>query len=70
MSLPPHRATSTLLPLPQELCASLKKPRRVMLLVKAGKPVDDFMELVIPFLEEGDIIVDGGNSHFPDSIRR
>lgn len=41
-----------------------------MLLVKAGKPVDDFMELVIPYLEEGDIIIDGGNSHFPDSIRR
>merc|ERR1711871_789330 len=53
----------------EELCSVLKKPRRVMLLVKAGKPVDDFIEMVIPFLEAGDIIIDGGNSHFPDSIR-
>ncbi|MBN1999582.1 decarboxylating NADP(+)-dependent phosphogluconate dehydrogenase [candidate division KSB1 bacterium] len=54
----------------EELTAGLKRPRRVMLMVKAGKPVDDFIELVIPHLEEGDIIIDGGNSHFPDSIRR
>ena len=54
----------------QELCASLERPRKVMMLVKAGKPVDDFIDLVIPHLEEGDIIIDGGNSHFPDTIRR
>ena len=54
----------------EELCASLEKPRKVMMLVKAGKPVDDFIELIIPHLEEGDIIIDGGNSHFPDTIRR
>ena len=54
----------------EELCASLKRPRKVMLLVKAGKPVDDFIDLIIPHLEEGDIIIDGGNSHFPDTIRR
>ena len=54
----------------EELCASLERPRKVMMLVKAGKPVDDFIELVIPHLEEGDIIIDGGNSHFPDTIRR
>merc|ERR1712166_1522368 len=54
----------------EELCSALKKPRRVMMLVKAGQPVDDFIELTLPFLEEGDIIIDGGNSHFPDSIRR
>ncbi len=53
-----------------ELVASLKKPRKIMLMVKAGKPVDDFIELIIPHLEAGDIIIDGGNSHFPDSIRR
>ena len=41
-----------------------------MMLVKAGKPVDDFIEMLLPHLEEGDIIIDGGNSHFPDSIRR
>ncbi|KAJ3125917.1 6-phosphogluconate dehydrogenase, decarboxylating [Nowakowskiella sp. JEL0407] len=54
----------------EEMCLSLKKPRKVMMLVKAGKPVDDFIEQVIPFLEQGDIIIDGGNSHFPDTIRR
>jgi 6-phosphogluconate dehydrogenase len=54
----------------EELVASLERPRKVMMLVKAGKPVDDFIELLIPHLEPGDIIIDGGNSHFPDSIRR
>ena len=54
----------------EELCASLEKPRKVMLLVKAGQPVDAFIDLVIPHLEEGDIIIDGGNSHFPDTVRR
>lgn len=54
----------------QELVSSLKTPRKVMLMVKAGKPVDDFIELLLPHLEKDDIIIDGGNSHFPDSIRR
>ena len=54
----------------KELVDSLAKPRRVMLMVKAGKPVDDFIEQLIPFLEPGDIIIDGGNSHFPDTTRR
>lgn len=54
----------------EEFVNSLEKPRKVMLLVKAGKPVDDFIDQVIPYLEEGDIIIDGGNSHFPDTIRR
>ncbi|MFV0376257.1 MAG: decarboxylating NADP(+)-dependent phosphogluconate dehydrogenase [Mangrovibacterium sp.] len=54
----------------EALVASLEKPRKVMMLVKAGKPVDDFIDLLIPHLEAGDIIIDGGNSHFPDSIRR
>jgi len=54
----------------EELAASLKRPRKVMLLVKAGQPVDDFIEKLIPHLEKGDIIIDGGNSHFPDTIRR
>ena len=53
-----------------ELVKSLKRPRKVMMLVKAGKAVDDFIELLIPHLEAGDIIIDGGNSHFPDTIRR
>lgn len=54
----------------EELCAKLKSPRKVMMLVKAGSAVDEFIEQLIPFLEPGDIIIDGGNSHFPDSIRR
>jgi len=54
----------------EELAANLKKPRKVMLMVKAGKPVDDFIEMLLPFLDKGDIIIDGGNSHFPDSTRR
>jgi 6-phosphogluconate dehydrogenase len=54
----------------QEFMDALERPRKVMLLVKAGKPVDDFIEQIIPFLDEGDIIIDGGNSHFPDTIRR
>ena len=54
----------------EELVANLEKPRKVMLMVKAGQPVDDFIEKVIPHLEKGDIIIDGGNSHFPDTIRR
>ncbi len=54
----------------EELVANLKRPRKVFMLVKAGQPVDDFIEMVWPHLEEGDIIIDGGNSHFPDTIRR
>lgn len=54
----------------EDLTANLKSPRKVMLMVKAGRPVDDFIELLIPHLEKGDIIIDGGNSHFPDTIRR
>jgi 6-phosphogluconate dehydrogenase len=53
-----------------ELVDSLERPRKVMLMVKAGKPVDDFIEALIPLLTPGDIIIDGGNSHFPDTIRR
>ena len=53
-----------------ELIKTLKRPRKVMLMVKAGKPVDDFIELLLPCLEEGDIIIDGGNSYFEDTNRR
>ncbi len=53
-----------------ELVQSLKSPRRVMLMVKAGKAVDDLIEQLLPLLSKGDIIIDGGNSHFPDTIRR
>ncbi|TVR34389.1 MAG: decarboxylating NADP(+)-dependent phosphogluconate dehydrogenase [Spirochaetaceae bacterium] len=54
----------------EEFVAALKKPRRVMLMVKAGDVVDRFIETLLPHLEAGDIIIDGGNSHFPDSVRR
>ena len=54
----------------EELVSQLDKPRKVILMVKAGSPVDNFIEMLIPLLEEGDIIIDGGNSHFPDTIRR
>ena len=54
----------------EELVASLEKPRRVFLMVKAGKPVDEFIDKLIPLMEPGDIIIDGGNSHFPDTARR
>ena len=54
----------------EEAVALLKRPRKVMLMVKAGQPVDDFIELLLPHLEPGDLIIDGGNSHFPDTARR
>lgn len=54
----------------EEMVKLLKKPRRVMMLVKAGQAVDDFIELLLPHLEQGDIIIDGGNSLYQDTIRR
>ncbi|MFN2244251.1 MAG: decarboxylating NADP(+)-dependent phosphogluconate dehydrogenase [Anaerolineae bacterium] len=54
----------------EELVEVLARPRRVMLMVKAGRPVDDFIEQLLPHLAEGDIIIDGGNSYFGDTIRR
>ena len=53
-----------------ELAQVLKRPRRVMLMIQAGKPVDDYIELLLQQLEPGDIIIDGGNSNYNDSIRR
>lgn len=54
----------------EELIENLKSPRKVMIMVKAGKPVDAVIDQLLPLLDKGDIIIDGGNSHFPDSIRR
>ena len=54
----------------EELVGMLAKPRRVMLMVKAGPPVDDLIERLLPLLEKGDILIDGGNSNFTDTIRR
>src|SRR2546421_1941415 len=53
-----------------EMIAHLKKPRRIMLMVKAGQAVDEFIEHLLPHLEPGDILIDGGNSLFEDTIRR
>jgi 6-phosphogluconate dehydrogenase len=54
----------------EEMVGLLKKPRRIMMLVKAGAPVDEFIDLLVPLLEKGDIIIDGGNSFYEDTVRR
>lgn len=54
----------------EELVNSLEKPRKVMMMIKAGSAVDEMIDKLIPLLEQGDIIIDGGNSHFPDTSRR
>ena len=54
----------------QELADNLEKPRKIMMMVKAGAAVDQLIDQLLPYLEEGDILIDGGNSHFPDTIRR
>jgi 6-phosphogluconate dehydrogenase len=54
----------------EEMVSLLKRPRRVMLMVKAGQAVDEFIEQLLPLLEPGDIIIDGGNSLFQDTMRR
>ena len=54
----------------EELVAALEKPRKVFMMVKAGQAVDDMIEKLLPLLDNGDILIDGGNSHFPDTIRR
>ncbi|MEG2634148.1 MAG: NAD(P)-binding domain-containing protein, partial [Oscillospiraceae bacterium] len=54
----------------EELVGQLDKPRKVMMMVKAGDAVDSMIDVLIPLMENGDIIIDGGNSHFPDTIRR
>ncbi len=54
----------------KDLIGTLKRPRRVMMMIQAGKPVDIVIDQLIPLLEPGDIIIDGGNSHFPDTERR
>jgi len=54
----------------KELVDNLEKPRKVFMMVKAGQAVDDMIEQLLPLLDDGDILIDGGNSHFPDTIRR
>jgi 6-phosphogluconate dehydrogenase len=54
----------------EEFCDRLAPPRKALLMVKAGQPVDDFIDLLLPHLDPGDIVIDGGNSFFGDTIRR
>lgn len=54
----------------QSLCAALEHPRKILIMVKAGRPIDMVLEALLPHLEEGDVVVDGGNSHYPDTERR
>src|SRR5436190_10545909 len=54
----------------EDLVANLSKPRKVMLMVKAGPAVDDLIESLIPLLEKGDILIDGGNTYYADTERR
>ena len=54
----------------EELVSHLKRPRRIMLLVKAGAAVDEFINHLVPLLQPGDIIIDGGNSFYEDTVRR
>ncbi|MFT5369519.1 MAG: 6-phosphogluconate dehydrogenase, partial [Candidatus Latescibacterota bacterium] len=54
----------------EELISKLKSPRRVMIMVQAGSAVDAVIDSLVPLLDEGDIIIDGGNTHFPDTVRR
>jgi 6-phosphogluconate dehydrogenase len=55
---------------PKELVAALARPRKIMIMVKAGAPVDAVIDELVPLLEPGDILIDGGNTHFPDTTRR
>ena len=54
----------------EDLVGALKRPRKVMMMVKAGKAVDDLIAQLLPLLEPGDILIDGGNTHYPDTMRR
>ena len=54
----------------EELVQSLERPRKIMMMIKAGEAVDKLIDNLIPLLEPGDIIIDGGNTHFPDTTRR
>ena len=60
------QATTTV----EDLLGALKKPRKVMMMIKAGKPVDQVIGELLPFLEKGDVVIDGGNSLFTDTQRR
>jgi 6-phosphogluconate dehydrogenase len=67
-----HTKTKNIIPTyeVQDFIGALARPRKVMLMVKAGKPVDMVIGEILPFLEKGDLIIDGGNSHYTDTVRR
>lgn len=54
----------------KEFVDSVARPRKIMMMIKAGKPVDEMIDQLVPLLDEGDILIDGGNTHFPDTNRR
>jgi len=54
----------------EEFIDALSRPRKIILLVKAGDPVDQFIDMLVPHLDKGDLIIDGGNSNYMDTIRR
>src|SRR6516165_10249144 len=54
----------------QEFCRSLERPRHILMMITAGDPVDQVLQKIIPYLAPGDIVIDGGNSYFKDTIRR
>ncbi|GJM80480.1 hypothetical protein HMSSN139_29760 [Paenibacillus sp. HMSSN-139] len=54
----------------EDFVQALETPRRILIMVKAGKPTDDTINQLVPYLEKGDILIDGGNAHFPDTQRR
>ncbi|RKW28345.1 MAG: NADP-dependent phosphogluconate dehydrogenase, partial [Kingella sp. (in: b-proteobacteria)] len=54
----------------QELVDKLEKPRKIMMMVRAGSAVDEFIEQIVPYLDKGDILIDGGNANYPDTNRR
>ena len=65
-----HEGTFVPAESPEEFVAALERPRRLIIMVKAGDPTDAVIEEFAPLLEEGDLIIDGGNAHFADTIRR
>lgn len=54
----------------EALCSALEKPRKILIMVKAGKPVDYVLDGLLPYLEAGDVVIDGGNSHYPETQAR
>jgi len=54
----------------EDFVFSLERPRKIMMMIRSGQPVDDYIEKLVPMLYKGDVIIDGGNTHFPDTARR